>query len=373
MKQPFRSITILGLAACLALTMQLAFAFSGSPGCGADGWGSGSYDMQHEGISRTFRVHVPRGYGEGRPAPLVMMFHGWGGDENEFIANEEIRAEADRRGYILLAPRGLGSGEPDRSNNSWTFSGSATGLDGDGVNPAVAGDTEAICDATAPGGTTPDYRYPSCIQTTRAANTCSWTQCQQDDVGFVVALVAEAGKNLCLDPDRVFATGGSNGGMFTWELGQNSASAPLFRAIAPVIGLPHRGYLEAQGKPGREELPVLLLTGNQDSTVPPGAWDDPAFTTTSNDNDRFFYTSATAITRAWAAAHGCAFEAGAAAQPFTTGTPEADCRTYCSDDPGWPRVLDCRAEMGHSYGLPWSWRLVLDFFDRHARATGSEE
>jgi hypothetical protein len=27
-------------------------------------------------------------------------------------------------------------------------------------------------------------------------------------------------------------------------------------------------------------------------------------------------------------------------------------------------VLDCRASMGHDYGLPWSWNLVLEFFNR---------
>lgn len=356
----------MALAVLLALVPRAVISENRSTGCGSQGWGSGTYTIEHKGVSRTFRVHVPRAYASGRPAPLVMMFHGWGGNEDEFIQENEVRAEADKRGYILLAPRGLGSGEPDQGNNSWTFSGSGTGLDGDGVNPAVTGDSEAICDATLSTGITPDYRYPSCVDKGIAKNTCAWTQCQQSDVDFVVALVAEAGKNLCVDRDLVFATGGSNGGMFAWELGQNGDSAALFRAIAPVIGLPHRGYLGPQGKPHRAELPVILITGTRDTTVPPGAWDDANFTITSNDNDRFYYTGATAITMAWARAHNCEFETGDRARPFDSGTPHADCRTYCSSDPGWPRVLDCRANMGHSYGLPWSWQLILDFFDEHS-------
>lgn len=82
--------------------------------------------------------------------------------------------------------------------------------------------------------------------------------------------------------------------MFTWELGQNAASAPTFRAIAPLIGLPHRGYLENPGKAGN--MPILLITGTHDTTVPPGPWESTRHTTTS-DGNAYFYTSATAIIR----------------------------------------------------------------------------
>ena len=46
-----------------------------------------------------------------------------------------------------------------------------------------------------------------------------------DDIDFVLALIEEAKKRLSIDPDRIFAVGGSNGGMFTWELGQKSSVA----------------------------------------------------------------------------------------------------------------------------------------------------
>jgi polyhydroxybutyrate depolymerase len=336
-----------GLALLLALAPITTMAESPSEGCGNDNLDSGSYTMDYDGLIRTFRVHVPRGYDMNTPAPLVMMYHGWGGDENDFLANKKVRSEADKRGYVLVAPVGLGSGSPDHSFNSWSFSGSWTGVDGNGGK---------ICDDTI----TPDYSYGSCADDKQ--NSCSWTQCQQDDVAFTLELVREVGENLCIDQDRVFATGGSNGGMFAWELGQNPVSAPVFRAIAPVIGLPHRGYLAAPGKPG--EMPVILITGTRDKTVPPGDWDDSGYTTTSNGDDRYYYTGATAITGIWAMAHGC--EIGQDAVAFDAGVKRADCRTFCSGDAGWPRVLDCRARMGHSYGLPWSWKLILTFFDEHS-------
>jgi len=312
--------------------------------------------MDHGGVTRTFRVHVPNGFKNNHPAPLVLVFHGWGGDEDEFLGFRPVTSLADQRGYILVAPRGLGSATPDNSNNSWTFSGSATGLDGDGVNSQVKGDSDEICDP----GTTPDYSYSSCANVKR--NSCSWTHCQDDDVAFTRALITHVSANLCVDADRIFATGGSNGGMFTWELGQNPASASLFRAIAPLIGLPHRAYLQGKGRGG--DLPALLITGIRDDVVPPGEWEDPSYTTTSNGNDRFYYTGATAITQSWARSHACDTEEPAVG--FDDGIHQADCRTYCADDPDWPRVLDCRARMGHTYELSWSWKLVLDFFDHHS-------
>ena len=329
-----------------------------STGCGASAPRSGTYVMQHDGKDRIYRLHVPKNYHKDSAAPLAIIFHGWGGDENEFLGKGAVRSLADKRGYILVAPRGLGAGEPDNNNNSWTFSGSDTGV---GPGP----DFLPICDDSI----TPDYSYNSCNSLGIAENSCSWTQCQSDDVAFAIALVQEIEEQLCVDADRIFATGGSNGGMFTWELGQNPASATTFRAIAPLIGLPHRGYDYPQGKTNEDgsyrDMPVLVITGVRDTTVPPGEWEDEQFTTTSNGNDRYYYTGATAITQMWADAHGCDIDTPAEA--FDDGNRKADCRTYCTDDPGWPRVLDCRTNTSHTYNLSWSWKLILNFFDAHSQ------
>ncbi len=340
----------------LGITLLLtSHAEARGPGCEAAGLSSGTYTLPHGGLTRTFRLYVPPGYTSTVPSRLVMLFHGWGGNEDEFLGDGSVIDEARTRGYILAAPRGLGSGAPDHGRNSWTFRGSATGLAGTGVNSKSTAAAATICDTVS----TPDYRYPSC-KTGTANNTCSWTQCQDDDIGFTVALVRYLETRLCIDTAHVYATGGSNGGMFTWELGQNPLSAPIFRAIAPVIGLPHKGYLGGPGK--HDRMPVMLITGINDPVVPPGAWDSDAYTTTSNDSDRFYYTGATAITKRWAAAAGCNTSGKELALSYGAG--QADCRSYCpSTGTRWPAVLDCRAKMGHDYGLPWSWKLIMDFFD----------
>ncbi len=325
-------------------------------GCPASQWTSGEYALSRDAGERRFRVYVPNGYDPQRPAPLILAFHGWGGDDSEFLGKSVVTQELDQRGMVLIAPVGLGPEEPGRSPASWSFSGSTTGLDGDAVNPDVAGDTNAICDDAR----TNDYTYPSCSGV--AANGCSWTQCSDDDVDYAVALVAAARANLCIDAARVYAVGGSNGGMFTWDLGRAAVPAQTFRAIASLIGLPHRGYLEPPVRPGG--MPALLITGTGDRTVPPGEWGDKGFTTTS-DSDAYYYTGASAITEVWAEAHGC--DTSTAPRAVDVGVENLDCRGWnsCSGGSPWPPVLDCRRDMGHIYGLPWSWPLILDFFQQH--------
>ncbi len=358
---------------CLLVMTALVPAWSAvgmpSSGC-AKTLASGTYEMIDQSVTRTYRLFVPSRYELGTSYPLVVVFHGWGGDENEFLEDNNVTALADERGYIVVAPRGLGSTAPDANPNSWSFRGSTTGLAGtheDGGSHRASSSGGAICDAAR----TPDLTYPSCKNVAR--NTCSWTQCQADDVAFTRALVNEIESKVCVDISRVFASGGSNGGMFTWELGQNVASAPIFRAIASLIGLPHRGYLAGPGRAAG--MPVLVITGTHDTTVPPGPWESTLYTTTS-DGNAYYYTGASAIVRSWGAADSCPYT-GKPAAPFDTGTLKADCRTYCgarargwsggSAGVGWPKVLDCRATMAHTYEFGWAWKLILDFFDAQSR------
>lgn len=324
--------------------------------CGASNWSSGTYSLERGGLVRDFRVFVPASYEPTASAPLIIAFHGWGGGDGEFLDKAVVTAELNARGYVLIAPVGLGPEEPRRSPASWSFSGSTTGLDGDGLNSNVTGDSEAICDDAR----TSNYGYGSCSGV--AQNGCSWTQCTDDDIDYAVALVSAAAQNLCIDLDRVFAVGGSNGGMFTWDLGRTPSSAQVFRAIAPIIGLPHRGYLDSPLRSGG--MPALLITGKQDRTVPPGEWLDTGFTTTT-DGDVYYYTGASAITEVWAEANEC--DVSLPPVSVDVGVTNVECRAWsgCAGSALWPPVLDCRSDMGHVYGLNWSWPLIMNFFDQY--------
>lgn len=345
------------LAICFGSFASMIMAEQSSTGCGQDGLESGLHTYMDGGIARPYTLRLPPRYAPDTPTPIIFAFHGWGGDETSFLGVRAVRRLADRLGYIVVAPRGLGAAESDRSYASWTFPGSATGLDGDGANLSVPGDTPLTCDPAA----IEDYSYPSYgpVGVGTAQSLCSWTQCQTDDIAFVANLVTEIEENLCVDQDRIFAVGSSNGGMFVWGLGQDSRTARIFRAMSALIGLPHRGYLDGPARP--DGLPMLVITGQSDPTVPSSDWEDARFTT-SSDGAEYYYTGATAITRAWAESKGCSTATEAAI--VDVGSNRFDCRSYCRADVGaeFPAVLDCRMNKAHDADLRRTWPLVLDFF-----------
>lgn len=341
------------IVAIMMATVLLASSVNArrnSNGCSNPGSGT---------IGRPTRVVLPNGYEEEmederpRGFPLVLMFHGWGEDENAFLQRGEVRREIRRRGFIGAAARGLGEGSPDESYNSWNNFGSNTGIDGNGGS---------ICDVAV----NTDYGYATCKAGADpiAENVCSWTHCQGDDFQFVNDWVEYMGNKFCVDLDNVFIFGGSNGGMFVWSLTADERTSHLFRGATSLIGLPHRGYVTGG------HVPTLLITGTNDPTVPPGPWDSYADTQTS-DGDAYYYTSATAITNAYARQQGCAGVDSNAAPwtiPGNRRFSKATCRTFCTDEDDdyiddYPRVIDCRAEMAHSYALGWSFDLAMQFFD----------
>ena len=319
-------------------------------------WHSGVHTISHGGFTRRFRLHLPDAAANPESRSLIFAFHGWGGDEHEFLGSSEVQRAMAGKNYIVIAPAGLGTEEANDHRSSWSFRGSATGLDGDGVNPSVEGDTALICDPAS----TPDYTYPSCRG--QAANPCGWTHCLADDIDFVVALLQAAKRQLAFDANRVFAVGGSNGGMLVWDLAANPKSAPHFRAFASLIGLPHRGYSQAPSQDLAK--PMLLITGGRDPAVPPGPWGDHQFTTTQN-GESYFYTSASAITASWAVALGC--DTSAPESMIDFGQDVLECRSWqhCHGSIHGPVILDCRAsQMSHEYQLGLTWPLIIRFFEQ---------
>jgi len=308
--------------------------------------------LTFEAIERHFRVAYPKDYAANVNNPMVVVLHGWGGDENSFLSHEAFTQYAEKRGVVLVAPRGLGSGAPDHQYNAWTFSGSATGVTSVGA---------PICEVDS----TPDYRYPSCKMSGTAQTICAWTHCQStfpSDTAFLLALIKHLEAKLCIDPDRVYLMGGSNGGNLIWDVARLPPLADKLAAMASLIGLPHESYGQF---PALKRLPpALLVTGLRDDTDPPGPWDSLSATTTSNGGDRYFYESASATIRNWSKASGCAVGTKArrvpAPQPF-------DCRVYCQDEIEEVPALDCRLDMAHEYQLDTTWPLTLDFLLRHQR------
>jgi polyhydroxybutyrate depolymerase len=153
---------------------------------GRDG-SSALQELQVQG--RKVLVHVPAGYDPAHPAPLVLAFHGGGGDA-AFMADDSrygLQREADRGGFIVAFPNGA---------------------------------------SKLPGGRFATWNAGACCGYARDQNS--------DDVGFARAVVSALEAKYAVDPRRVFATGMSNGGMMAHRLACDAAD--VFRAVASVAG-----------------------------------------------------------------------------------------------------------------------------------------
>lgn len=184
-----------------------------SEGCGsADAYEPGTTASQipFGTGSRTFRIHVPPGYDPNAPLPVLLMFHGGGGSGRQF---EETSAEmdpiADREGFIAVYPDGTGT------LRTWNG--------------------EGCCGAAVTQNT--------------------------DDVGFVRALLDHLEASLCVDRNRVFASGMSNGAIMSHRLACELADR--LAAIAPVAGTD----LTSTCSPARP-VAVMQTHGTADGHVP---------------------------------------------------------------------------------------------------------
>ena len=167
--------------------------------------------ITHDGITRTFIVHLPTGYDGTENVPLVMVLHGGGSGDGtsarDALLFEEI---GDTANYITVFPNGV--------FNDWA-------------------DSRGVTDADLAG---------------------------IDDVSFLTTLKNTLIKQYAIDRRRTYLAGVSNGGMMALRIAWERPRS--FAAYAPIIAnLPDSvGSFVRPGVP----LSVLLMSGTADNLVP---------------------------------------------------------------------------------------------------------
>lgn len=333
----------------LFLTFLLSAALSQSTGCGKTPPTSGKKTLD----GREYYMHIPKGYNSGAPSALVVLFHGWGYSGQEWYQGSgsgavSARPASDKHNFILVAPTGVTDshlrGNCDRGMGYCSWNGAGT--------TGSPGPNGTTCDLSVQ---TYDYCYKDTCDS--CADKCWWTSCT-DDHAFVHKLLDAVEDSVCVDTNRVYAGGESNGGVFTWHLGMSEGSS-RFAAITPWIGLPHRGF-QAIAKEG--SLPVMGIWGNFDRTIPPG--NDKNEYTMSGDG--WYYMTGRTMTALWAGQHGC--HNTGQPLPYSTsfdGQNGLKCTAYsegCSDAP----VVDCRFNGNHEV-LSYAPELMWEFMSKHTR------
>lgn len=201
--------------------------------------------LQHQGTERAYRL-----VGEpisDQPRPLIVHLHGF--REPEVMANApDLSVIAWRRLGALAQSEGFFLAQPAALKGRWNM-----GLD--------------------------------------LANIALETGEKADDVGFVFKLVAHLVASGLADPDRVYLSGISDGGIMVNKI-LCTARHP-FRAGASLIGT----MVEAHAKKCRNNnaVPVFLLAGTHDDVLPYDGWIFPTGRS----------LSAPEIADFWRLRHGC--------------------------------------------------------------------
>lgn len=153
--------------------------------------GPGDYALSftHNGILRMYQLHVPAKYNAKTSVPLLVAFHGGGGDMS-YQANDKYYkqiSKSDELGFVVAFPNGYSK------FNSGKFA---------------------------------TWNAGKCCGDARDKNI--------DDVGFIKELVKRVSSQLSIDKNKIFATGMSNGGMMSYRLACELSDT--FKGIAAVAG-----------------------------------------------------------------------------------------------------------------------------------------
>lgn len=179
-----------GLGACrsfwIAIALVVVAAFGFAPSSRGAEAADGTFSMEYKGRERTALIHVPPGYDKKKPMPLVLVFHGGGGNAANAVRMTRMDEPADKLGILVVYPNGTG-------------------------------------------------RFKTALLTWNSWNCCGYAmENQVDDVAFSRALIDELKKTYPVDSRKIYATGLSNGAIMSHRLGCEMSD--VVAAIAPVAG-----------------------------------------------------------------------------------------------------------------------------------------
>jgi polyhydroxybutyrate depolymerase len=165
-------------------------------------------EIESGGLTRSFRLAVPSSYDATHAVPLVFDFHGVLSNADEEAPRSGLSDAGERDGFITVTPNGY--------HQSWN----AESCCGDAMRDHV------------------------------------------DDLGFVRDMVASLEAEYCIDPQRIYAAGYSNGGLFSFFLACRASD--LVAAISSIEAASPTGSACQPERP----VPILAFNGTGDPIVP---------------------------------------------------------------------------------------------------------
>jgi polyhydroxybutyrate depolymerase len=158
-------------------------------------------------------VYVPALYRSDSPAPLIMLLHGYSSSGSRQERYMEFLPLVDREGFIYLHPDGTRDRLFQRFWNA----------------------TDACCD---------------------------FDESQEDDSGYLRALINEITTIFSVDPDRVFIVGHSNGGFMAYRMACDHSDV-----VRGIVSLAGATYLDPDDCRPLHPVHVLQIHGTDDDVI----------------------------------------------------------------------------------------------------------
>lgn len=164
------------------------------------------------GQERNYLIHVPKAYDARIPTPVVLVFHGGGGNPNQQRYDSKMDAVSEKHRFIVVYPAGSGP----IKDKLLTWNG-------------------RIC--------------------------CGYAQKNNvDDLAFVRSLLDDLATFASVDKKRVYAAGLSNGAIMSYRL-----ACQLSDRIAAVAPVAYQISIDAFGEPPARPVSVLHFHGVHDT------------------------------------------------------------------------------------------------------------
>ena len=185
----------------------------------------------HNGEEREYFAYIPSSYNENANYPVLLNFHAFGGNAKDYIEYQsDFREIAEQEKVILIYPQAL---------------------------------------------------FWSGFSVWNAAPFSEDNKTSSDDIGFVEILIDDLQQTLSIDPNRIYATGFSNGAMFVYALA--CFTEGLIAGVAAVSGL----QLNFEDCAPSHPISVLIAHSTTNDVIPYEGSSDVA----SVDETVLFWTS----------------------------------------------------------------------------------
>lgn len=189
--------------------------------------------LEIDGLQRYYYLHLPKNYSESQEYPLVFVFHGGGSNAKNIMKGSEYNQEADLEKFIVVYPQGTGKSSFLGPSGTWN------------AGPKTGG-----------------YAVMNNV----------------NDTKFFDSMYEQITSKYKINKQKVFSTGISMGGMFSYRLACERSDkikgiAPVGSTITldncnpenPVSIIHFHGtadkFVPFEGGNGSETVPLKLIVG----------------------------------------------------------------------------------------------------------------